>query len=395
MKREAWTAQDLKWISKDENSFILCIGVAGIIEQMKGLMITIRMRLKTAILFGLLVPVALVGCGRDAEPERPSGRSAERALPVQAIEVAPRDLSRRVQVSAPVEPFRTIRLAARTEGVLTEVLVEEGDEVSAGQLLARIDVREQRAELQRARARLQEKQASFQRMEQLKERNYIDTASYETARADLAIAETDVNLWQTRVDFGTVNSTIDGTVVARYIEPGEAISRHAALFSIADLSSMVVRLGVSELDVRNLRMGDAVVLQVDAVADENPLAGMIRRIFPAAEADSRLITVEVEIPEALDAGVRPGFLARANMLVDRRDNVLAVPAGSVAESGGEYFVMVINGDNRLERRVIEPGIIRGAWREVRSGLDTGDRVVAANPLEMNAGDRVRIVELTG
>lgn len=353
------------------------------------------MNLKTIILSCLLVAVALVGCGRDSVPEHSADDRDDRALPVQAVEVMPRDLSRRVQVSAPVEPFRTIRLAARTEGVLTEVLVEEGDDVAAGQLLARIDVREQRAELQRARARLQERQTAFERMEQLKTRDYIDEASYETARAELAIAESEVELWQTRVAFGTVTSTIDGTVVERYVEPGEAISRHAALFSIADLSSMVVRLGVSELDVRNLRTGDAVIVQVDAVADHNPLSGMIRRIFPAAEADSRLITVEVEIPAALDVGVRPGFLARAQMLVDQRDDALAVPAGSVAESRGEHFVMVIDGDERLERRVIEPGIIRGSWREVLAGLEVGERVVAANPLEMSPGDRVRIVELTG
>ncbi len=374
---------------------MLCIGVAGTIEQIQPSPITFKMRRENGILVAAALAFALVGCGSDPEPETGSGSPERRALPVQAIEVAPRDLSRRVQVSAPVEPMRTIRLAARTEGVLTEVLVEEGDEVSAGQLLATIDVREQQAELNRARARLDEKQASFERMEQLKARDYIDAASYEAARAELAIAESELELWQTRVEFGSVNASIDGTVVGRYVEPGEAISRHEALFSIADLSSLVVRLGVSELDVRHLSFGDAVVVQIDAVADQNPLAGMVRRIFPAAEPDSRLITVEVEVPDALEHGLRPGFLARAHMLVDQREDVLAVPAGSVAESQGEYFVMVINGDERLERRVIEPGILRGAWREVRAGLEVGDRVVSANPLEMNAGDRVRIVELSG
>ncbi len=336
----------------------------------------------------------LIGCTSDNDERGGNGEREERVLPVRAMEVAPRDLSRVIQVSDSVEPMRTIRLAGRTEGVLTEVLVEEGDEVRANEVVARIDVREQQAELARARARLNEKRAAFNRMQQLRERDYIDDASYETARAELDIAESDVELWETRVDFGTVTSTIDGTVVGRYIEPGEAISRHEPLFSIADLSRQVVRLGVSELDVQALTIGDAVVLRIDAVADHNPMAGVIRRIFPAADADSRLVTVEVEIPDAREVGVRPGFLARADLLVDRRDNVLAVPAGSVAESSGEHFVMVVNGDERLERRVIEAGILRGRWREVNDGLEPGDRVVSANPLEMSAGDRVRIVDLT-
>lgn len=340
------------------------------------------------LLFGLLV-----ACGSQSEPG--SGASQrERTLPVQGYEVHPRDLSRVIQVSASVEPFRTIRLASRTEGVLTEVMVEAGDRVQAGQVLARIDVREQRAELSRSQARLDEKRANFERMEQLKERDYIDAASYEGARAELEIAGSEVELWRTRVDFGNVASTIDGTVVGRYIEPGEAISRHEPLFSIADLSSLVLRPGVSELDVGNLRMGDAVVLYIDAVSRQVPVPGVIRRIFPAAEVDSRLITVEIEIPDALAAGVRPGFLARAQLLVDSRDGVLAVPAGSVAESSDEHFVMVVNGDDRLERRVIEPGILRGPWREVLGGLENGEVVVSANPMEMSPGERVRVVDLS-
>jgi RND family efflux transporter MFP subunit len=356
---------------------------------------------KTAMRIALLTPLALVagvmllaacGHGEDAVEDSGNRDRPDRSLPVRAAEIGARDLSRIVRLSAPVEPMRTIRLAARTDGVMTEVLVEEGDRVDAGEMLARIDVREQRAELARARARLAEREATFQRMQQLRERDYVDAAQYETARAELEIARSDLELWQTRVDFGTVTSTIDGTVVERYIEPGEAVSRHEPLFAIADLSSLVARLGVSELDVGNLRMGDGVVVEIDAIDGSNPIGGVIRRIFPAADETSRLITVEVELPEALEMGLRPGFLARARLLVDSRPDVLAVPSVSVGEERGQHFVMLINGDSRLERREIEAGVIRGAWREVIGGLEAGEEVVAANPLEMNAGERVRIVD---
>jgi RND family efflux transporter MFP subunit len=352
---------------------------------------------------GFLTPLALVlgtlvlaGCGDNdsdngADAEQARGQS-DRSLPVRAAETGMRDLSRVVRLSAPVEPMRTIRLATRTEGVVTDVLVEEGDVVAADEVLARIDVREQRAELARARARLAEKDANFERMERLRERDYVDAAQFETARAELEIARSDVELWETRVDFGTVSSTIDGTVVERYIEPGEAVSRHEPLFAIADLSSLVARLGVSELDVGNLRVGDGVVVDIDAVAAGNPIGGVIRRIFPSADETSRLITVEVELPEAGQMGLRPGFLARARLLVDSRPEVLAVPSVAVGEERGQHFVMLINGDNRLERREIEAGVIRGAWREVVSGLEAGEPVVAANPLEMSSGEQVRVVE---
>jgi len=329
------------------------------------------------------------GAGRAATE---AGPPPERALPVRVLTVAPRDLSRRVQVAAAVEPLRTIRLAARTEGVLSKVLVEEGDAVRAQQRLARIDVREQQAELARAQARLQERQSQFHRLQQLQARAYVETASVETAAAELAVAASEVDLWQARVDFGTVAATIDGTVVSREIEPGEAIGRHAPLFSIADLSNLVVRVGVSELDAPALQPGDSVLVQVDAVGEHNPLTGRIRRIFPAAEADSRLIRVEIALPAAAELGVRPGYLARVQLLVDRREGVLAVPAAAVATTGGETFVMVVDAQQRLQQRPIEPGILRGNWREVRAGLDPGEQVVDANPIELTAGTLVRIID---
>ena len=353
------------------------------------------MRIAFLTPMGLLLGAVLVSACADREEagqDGPGDGRESRSLPVRAAETDTRDLSRIVRLSAPVEPMRTIRLATRTEGVVTDVLVEEGDEVQAGEVLARIDVREQRAELSRATARLAEKEANFERMQQLRERDYIDAAQYETARAELEIARSDVELWQTRVDFGTVTSTIDGTVVERHIEPGEAVSRHEPLFAIADLSALVARLGMSELDIAGLRVGDGVVVTLDAVDGNNPVGGVIRRIFPAADEMSRLITVEVELPDAGDLGIRPGFLARARVLVDSRPEVLAVPSVSVGEERGQHFVMLINGESRLERRDIEAGVIRGAWREVVSGLEPGEEVVAANPLEMNTGERVRIVD---
>ncbi len=352
------------------------------------------MKLTTALIL-ILSGILMGGCGGKTESEGGGGQREPRPLPVRALEVAPRDLSRVVTVSASVEPLRTIQLAARTEGVLTDVLVEEGSQVAQGEVIARIDVREQRAELARSRARLHERQASFERFERLRDRNYVDLASFEAARAELEIAATEVELWETRVAFGTVASSIAGTVVGRYVEPGEAIARHAALFSIADFSNMVVRLGLSELDIANLREGDPVVVHIDALARQEPLDGFIRRIFPSAEAESRLITVEVDLPGALERGVKPGFLARARVLVEEKTDVLAVPAAAVAESDDGFFVMMIDGNDQLERRLVEPGIIRGAWREIADGLAVGERVIAANPMEMSAGDRVRVVATVG
>lgn len=346
------------------------------------------------VVTGVAAALLLGGCSESAQSE--DAPAAEYTLPVQAVEVGPRDLSRRVRMSAPVEPLRTTRLATRTDGVLAEVLVEEGDRIGAGDVLARLDVSEQQAELARADARHEEKRLTFERLQRLREQDYIDAASYEAARAELDVAASDVRLWRTRVEFGVVTAGTDATVIARHVEPGEAVNRHDVLFDLADLSTLVLRVGVSELDMRDLAEGDHVDVRLDAIGGAaNPLAGTVRRVFPAAERNSRLVTVEIDLPDAAEHGVRPGFLARAELTVDQRDDVLAVPAGAVAEQDDGHYVMVIDADNRLQRRSVRIGAMRSGWQEITEGLDAGEFVVASNPLELSEGTRVRIVGMAG
>ncbi len=339
---------------------------------------------------------ACSGAGGTDDNSDAGETRAEPTLPVQAVEIQPRDLSRSVNVSGPVEPLRSIRLASRTDGVVEEVLVEEGDHVERGQVIARLDVSEQRAELARAQARVEEKQLSFERMQQLRDQNYIEAAAFEAAQAELAVARSDELLWRTRVDFGVVRASADATVIVRHVEPGEAVARHDPLFELADLANLVLRLGVSELDVRQLQVGSMASIRLDAIADINPVEARVRRIFPSAETDSRLVQVEIELPDAAAIGVRPGFLARAHLVVDERAGVLAVPAAALARrDDGGHYVMRIDDDDRLERRSVEPGVTRGGWQEIREGLSEGDRVVATNPLDLSEGSRVRIVGWAG
>lgn len=331
----------------------------------------------------------LTACGSETQPA--GGSSQERSsLPVRAYEVSRRDLSRRVQLSSPVETLRTIALAARTEGIVREVFVETGDRVEAGQLLAELDVREQRAELARAEAALREAQANFDRLKRLRDSDYIDEASFITAQSTLDIAQSEVQLWRTRVEFGRIVSPIEGHVIGRMVEPGASIGSLATAFEIANLDQLVVRIGVSELDVGEILVGTEVSIRIDALSDVDTMTGQVRRIFPAADGASRLLTVEISLPGAFDRGVRPGFLARADLLVDYKQDVLAVPAGSVG-MGEQQFVMVIDERSELVRRAVTTGIIRGDWREILGGLEPGDQIVSSNPLDLAEGDLVRVV----
>lgn len=339
----------------------------------------------------VLASLLLTGCDRNASAGGADARPAERRTPIAAAEVDVRDLSRRFSQSAAVTPRASIRLASRTSGTLSQVHFEEGEAVRQGQLLAELDISEQAAELARARAEEEQARLDYQRASDLRGSGVVSPAEYQRARATLQVAESERLLWETRVAFGRITSPRDAVITARHVEPGEAVQAQDTLFELAALDELVIRLGISELDVVHLQTGHPVPVRLDALP-ALALEGQIRRIFPSADASSRLVTVEIALPaNASSLGVRPGFLARVDIAIDPRPDALAVPAAAIGEREGRRYVYVIDTDERLQPRDIETGLTRGQWTEVVNGLERGERVLASNPIDMREGQAVRIV----
>lgn len=351
---------------------------------------------RTIRLAALLAGALLFAACDDAAVSETQGQERQEArdTPVAAVEVVRRDLSRQLSASATVEPRVRVRLASRIAGTIEEVLFEEGAAVARGDVVVRLDVSESEAVLARVRAEEAQARRTYERFSQLRDRQSVSTSEYEANRTALQVLESERRLWKTRVGYGHVLSPIDAVVTARHVEPGEAVEANGALVDLASMDELVLRLGVSELDVIHLREGQAVPVRIDALPDLD-LTGTIRRILPVAERDSRLVTVEVALPpDTAGRHVRAGFLARVRMPIDVRSQRIAVPAMAVGADGDGRYVYVVQ-DGRLVRRGIETGVTREQWVEVLSGLEAGEVVLATNPLEMGEGQAVHVVAWRG
>ncbi|HDZ55157.1 MAG TPA: efflux RND transporter periplasmic adaptor subunit [Pseudomonas xinjiangensis] len=339
------------------------------------------------LVLGLTAFFVLHGCGGKDDPPAAATRSS---TPIAAFEVRTEDLSRPLNVAAPVQPSALINLAARTAGTVQEVLYEEGDRVPRGQLLARLDVAEASAELDRAEAELASAVLDYERAVELQRRGVATQLEFQTARVAKEVAESHKALWESRVSYGRIEAPQDSMIIARHIEPGEAVQTQDTLFELANMERLVLRLGMSELDVVHLEPGQAMPLTFDALP-EVTLEGRVRRIFPAAQGTSRLITVEIELPQsAWEQGVKPGFLARIDTTIDRRPDTLVVPAAAIGSSEQGHYVYAIK-DDRLQRRQIETGISRSRWTEVLNGVEPGEMILASNPIDMADDQAVRVV----
>lgn len=326
--------------------------------------------------------------GGGSAGAQPAGRGGERATPVAVAVVAPRDLARSVTVTGTIEPVRTIGVNSLLAGTVLVLHVQEGDRVRAGQLLAELDARETRAQSARAQAVLANAQTVFERNQQLAASKIITDAEFEQSRSAYEVAKSDAELWRTRVEFSRITAPSAGVVTAKLVEAGSAVSPNQRMFDLADMSLLVVRVQISELDVVHVRR-DA---PADVVLDAYPtsaMTGRVRRVFPSADAQSRLVPVEVALsrfPEGVAA--RPGFLARVTFQLDQRAGALVVPAAAVGVGEEGQFVYVVEADSLL-RRPVTIGITAEGLVEVQRGLKAGERVVTSGHANLRPGVRVR------
>ncbi len=339
----------------------------------------------------LLLAVAACSGGQSA------GRGPDRGelvLPVAVAPAARRDLARSVTVTGPVEPVRMVGVNSLMAGTVLALHSQEGDWVRPGEVLAELDARESRAQLERARAVLASAEAAFERNRQLHENQIITTTEFEQSRSDYQVARSDAELWRTRVEFSRITAPSAGLVTAKHVEAGSAVSPNQRVFDVADMSLLVVRVRLSELEIVHLRPGAAVAVSVDAYPGV-AVPGRIRRVFPSADQDSRLVPVEVALG-ALPRGVavRPGFLARVTFALDRREGTLAIPAPAVGVGEEGAYVYVVDADS-VQRRTVGLGLTADGWVEIARGLREGELVVTSGHTNLRPGSRVRVSGASG
>lgn len=339
--------------------------------------------------------LTLTACGGEGEARPATGGGGRgggeaRVTPVEIAIAEHGSVTRSSTLASTIEAARVVSVTSQIAGPLANVAVREGTRVSRGTLLASVGVPELQAQLRSAEAAFEFAQSTARRSEELFRERIVTATEVERDRAALEAARATLDALRTRAGFATVRAPMAGVITERLVETGDIVSPNQRLFTIADVSSLVTRVQVSERDVAALRTGAEVQLSIDAFPGEL-FTGRIRRIFPAADSVTRLIPVEVELAGGSAARVRPGFTARVTFRLDVRDDAILVPAQAVTGAAGNQAVMVIQGGKPL-RQAVRTGTEVSGRMEILSGVQAGDTVIVAGAIGLREGSAIRIVD---
>ena len=343
-----------------------------------GVVRTVSTRIVT--LAGLL----LAGCA----PEPVAPVVSDPVVAVRAVRVAAAPVELAITAAGTLAPEARVLVAAQQEGLVTAGRARAGGGGGAGQVLVELDDRELRAQLAEAEAGRGEAAAQWQRAATLVASGLVSSAAVDTAKAALASAAARVEVLTTRLSFARIAAPVAGVVTARHVEVGNLASARTPLLELAAGSSLVLRVPVSELDVVHLAAGDVATVSVDALPGLE-VASRIARIFPAADAASRQVTVELVL-EAVPATVRPGFLARARLVTGRLPEALTVPETAVLRGSDVPFFVYLASGGRAVVRSVTVGERLGGQAVISHGLSVGDEVVVEGMARLRDGAAIAV-----
>lgn len=337
----------------------------------------------------LLAPVLLVACSRAPAPAAPQ------AQPVRVVIVGASTSKDSVTATGIVGSREETRLSFKTGGVISRILVEAGDKVRKGQILAALDSTEIDAQLRQAEENLAKTRRDRDRAEQLFKMGLLAQQLVQDARTQVALAESSMTSVRFNRQYATIVAPADGSVLQRLAEPRELAAPGAPiLVTSRDDLGWVLRVGLSDQDAVRVHPGDAVEIHLNAYP-EQVISTRVREVGAASDLRSGTVTATVTLPALAGVKYLTGQVGEARIVPQAAAGTapgLSVPLGAILEGNGhEAGVYVIGTDLKAARRTVTLGSIHSDNVDVVAGLQPGERVVSEGAAWLNAGMPVRIL----
>ncbi len=357
----------------------------------------------TRALPGAIALVVLTYFSAGCSSKSAQGRTERPPPLVSVAKLEKKDVD--IEVHAPVNlrPLFQADVGSKTLGYLDAVLVDRGDKVKRGQLIALIRPSDLPDQLAASKGVLAQTQASLglartnhQRISQLAPTGVVSQQELQQAEATLAsaaateaAARAQLGALATRIGETRIESPLDGYVVQRRLDPGALVGPPGggAIVTVARTDVLRVFISVNERVSSRVTLGQVANVTVDALPGRI-FHGTVARLAPFFDPATRTLDAEVQLPNT-DGTLRPGMYGRGTIILERHKGATVLPAAAMQMSDDQRYVFVLEG-SRVRRKNVETGYDAGEWLEVMSGVEAGEDVVVAGADGLSEGAIVRV-----
>jgi membrane fusion protein (multidrug efflux system) len=338
----------------------------------------------TAALLTVLFAATLSACGTG---EAGVGELAEATapLPVEVALPETMDIFETFATTATIESDAEAPVLARVPGEVVELLVEEGDRVEEGQILARLDGERLRLQMLQAKASLDMTSREYERFASLRERGLVSASAVENLKYDVEALTASYELMRLNYEYTKIRAPIAGVISNRVVKTGTHVEAGAPFFSITETSKLVAYLHIPQVELGRVSTGDEIVVQVDAMPGYE-FRALLARISPTIDTRNGTFRATVYIDNE-NGLLAPGMFSRFSINCEEHEDALVVPSRAVVREDNQFVLYVVN-DGAAARRSVQVGVESGGMTEILSGLEAGDRVVVTGQASLRDGSKV-------
>lgn len=351
----------------------------------------------------LLGSLAALALAAPAPASTVAGHPVLKLSVQDVVQVQRSTLADSLPFTGTLQALRATTLAARTEGVVVEVRVREGESVQAGQVLARLEatdlqerVNEQTALVATERARLALTRKKLDKQRELYAQNFISKLAFDELESNFLVSQAQLQAQEAQLararkalNDATIRAPFAGVIYEKAINPGQRVAVNNKLFALADLSTLEIAASVPSRQIGRVAIGQAAQFGVEG--GQAGFAGQVARINPVALAGTRSFTVFVAVDNR-QGQLRGGQFVKGALVLRQASQVLSLPIPALRDSASaQPWVLKLVGQKAV-RQPVQLGVHdeRANRVEIRSGLKDGEQVLLAGVLGVQDGDTVAL-----
>ena len=285
-------------------------------------------------------------------------------------------------------PNQRVLMRSEIDGVIEKINFEEGDEITKDKRLIDISTKELQLKLNIAIADSNLADINIKRDEKLASSNLISDAQLDQTRTRAESARLNKELARISLKKSLISSPLDGTVKTRHVKVGEFVRKGDKLVEILDLSRVIVKVNIPELEILEIKIAQKVEVAL-YIMEEVIFSGKVKNIGLEADSNNRTFPVEINV-ENSERKLRPGMLARATFTKSIDGEQVVIPRHTILEKERGRVVYVFD-NGKVFQRYIKVGLSQQDRVQVLKGLKKGELIVVEGQNKLSDGEEVNIV----
>ncbi len=352
---------------------------------------TMRYTVKRLLLI-LLMPAALFTACSNGNEEVEEATNGVRLMPVETVTMVTGDFDDYIRLSGTVEAIDDATISSESSGRILSIS-DRGDQVSSGDIIARLDDRVIRAQYNAAKTAFELADDTFNRLESLYADSIISTQDFRNARAQRDQAKAQLELTNKQLMDSQIKAPFNGRVEQRFVRTGELVNPGQPVVRLVNTDKIRILAGIPERFSGEITEGSDVEVNISALGIE-PLESTITYSGNVIDPDTRTYTIEVELNNS-EGIIKPDMIVELQVNRSTLQDVLIIPRTAVLrdEEGSSVFISRTDNEVKYAELVsVTTGMSSGPVVQILSGLEEGDEVVVSGMRSLSIGDQLNVIQ---